>query len=200
MTKMSANLSPFLTLVEQGSDPSTPGATHQLLYVKSGGVYVINSSAVVTGPFGTGGGGGGDGGSETRIYGYDDPPVSSTGTWAYQGSQPAGPWGATATYNSSHAQNDQLTWTRYLQAGTYTFFTRIVKNSDHGIATVKIDGSSVGTIDGYAGGSTYYAASITGIVLSTSGSHTIQIIIATKNGSASDYYWTWMDILMVRTA
>jgi len=51
------NLSPYLTLVEQGSDPTTPGATHQLLYVKSGGVYVKNSAATVTGPFGAGGGG-----------------------------------------------------------------------------------------------------------------------------------------------
>jgi hypothetical protein len=54
MTKMSLNLNPYLTLVEQGSDPSTPGATHQLLYAKSGGLYVINSAAAVTGPFGAG--------------------------------------------------------------------------------------------------------------------------------------------------
>ncbi len=45
---------------EQGSDPSAPAASHWLLYAKATGIFVEDSAAVVTGPFGTGGGGGTD--------------------------------------------------------------------------------------------------------------------------------------------
>ncbi len=44
---------------EQGSDPASPASGYQLVYVKSGGVYVKNAGGNVTGPFGTGGGGSG---------------------------------------------------------------------------------------------------------------------------------------------
>lgn len=37
-------------LQEQGGDPAAPGAGYQLLYVKAGGVYAINSASAVVGP------------------------------------------------------------------------------------------------------------------------------------------------------
>lgn len=38
-------------LQDQGSDPSAPAAGYKLLYCKAGGIYVIDESNVVTGPF-----------------------------------------------------------------------------------------------------------------------------------------------------
>lgn len=39
-------------LKEQAGDPSAPAASHWSLYVKAGGLYIEDSSSVVTGPFG----------------------------------------------------------------------------------------------------------------------------------------------------
>lgn len=41
---------------EQGSDPSTPATTKWKLYIKSGGLYLIDDAGVVSGPLGAGGG------------------------------------------------------------------------------------------------------------------------------------------------
>lgn len=60
MSKISSTaLIDAVRLTVQGGDPSSPASGYQLLYVKSGGVYVKNSSGTVTGPFGAGGGGSG---------------------------------------------------------------------------------------------------------------------------------------------
>lgn len=48
-----------IRLQEQGSDPAAPASGHQVIYVKTGGLYVENAAGTVTGPLGTGGGGGG---------------------------------------------------------------------------------------------------------------------------------------------
>lgn len=42
---------------EQGSNPSNPSASHQIVFAKSDGLYIKDSSGTVTGPFGAGGGG-----------------------------------------------------------------------------------------------------------------------------------------------
>lgn len=44
-------------LAEQAGDPAAPAASFWLLYAKAGGLYIEDSSSVVTGPFGTGGSG-----------------------------------------------------------------------------------------------------------------------------------------------
>lgn len=45
-------------LRQQSGDPAAPAASHWLLYAKAAGLFIEDSAAVVTGPFGTGGGGG----------------------------------------------------------------------------------------------------------------------------------------------
>src|SRR6266516_890057 len=42
----------YMLLDEQGSDPATPAATKWVWYVKSGGVYAKNAAGTVVGPFG----------------------------------------------------------------------------------------------------------------------------------------------------
>lgn len=44
-------------LKEQAGDPAAPAATYWLLYAKAAGLFIEDSAAAVTGPFGTGGGG-----------------------------------------------------------------------------------------------------------------------------------------------
>lgn len=41
---------------EQGSNPSSPSATHQIIFAKSNGLYIKDSAGAVTGPFGVSGG------------------------------------------------------------------------------------------------------------------------------------------------
>jgi hypothetical protein len=43
---------------EAAGDPSTPAASHWLLYTKAAGLFIIDDAGNVTGPFGTGGGSG----------------------------------------------------------------------------------------------------------------------------------------------
>lgn len=64
-TKMKADGARFR---EQSANPSpNPDSGYQLLFVKSNGVFVIDSAGNVTGPFGAGGGGGSPGGSDKNI-------------------------------------------------------------------------------------------------------------------------------------
>lgn len=145
------------------------------------------------------------GGTYFPIYGFDNPtPTSSTGTFVYNVAWTdmgtAGPWGGYGWYNSSSAQNDQLTWTLFIARGTYAIKVRGRKSSNLGILTIKVDGSSVGTIDFYNATPAYLASALTGISVSTGGSHTVQIIVATKNASSSNYLINLLDLIVYRTA
>jgi hypothetical protein len=57
MTKFEDNESPYLTLAEQASAPTTPGAGLWRAYAKSDGIYVVDDAGAETGPFGASGGG-----------------------------------------------------------------------------------------------------------------------------------------------
>lgn len=46
---------PAVNFAQQGSDPTTPGASRWVLYFKSGGLYARNSAGTVVGPFVAGG-------------------------------------------------------------------------------------------------------------------------------------------------
>ena len=61
-----------VVMVEQGVDPAAPVATKHKLFFKSGGLYAIDSTGTVVGPFGTGGG-------------SDDPTgwLAAGETWTY---------------------------------------------------------------------------------------------------------------------
>lgn len=59
MTKFEDNESPYLTLAEQTSAPTTPGPGLWRTYAKSDGIYVVDDAGTETGPFGAGGVGGG---------------------------------------------------------------------------------------------------------------------------------------------
>ena len=173
MTKMSDNLSPYLTLVEQGSNPATPGATHQLLYAKSGGIYVINSAAAVTGPFGTSGGGGLVGASYQRSAG------SYTTTSGTLTPVDATNMNFTLTTGAHHVMCGLAGVISTSGTGTYVVFD------------VKVDGVALGPTYGLqtvwsALASTLYPA---GFVLMTpvlsAGSHTFELCWWVNTGTAT---------------
>jgi hypothetical protein len=106
------------------------------------------------------------------------------------------------TNNVTRAQNDELTIkTIYLTAGTYTLNTYCKLGPDCGIGDFKLDGTSVGTQDFYAAGTT--AGSImqtTGINVAASGIKVLSMKLATKNGASTHYnsYLAWCEL--IRTA
>ena len=69
-----------------------------------------------------------------------------------------------------------------------------------GIATIKLDGATIGTIDLYAAAPAAYDSTITGITVSTDGAQTLQVVMATKNASSSGYQGNASWFTMWRTA
>lgn len=103
---------------------------------------------------------------------------------------------------ATQAQNDEVTWPLVLSAGTWRLDIDYVKGSVCGIATFRIDGTSIGTVDGYDASAALYnqSASITGISVASSGKKTFGILMATKNASASNYRFLLTAAFLTRTA
>lgn len=149
----------------------------------------------------SGGGGGGSGGGQTNYFTQIPiwSPDSSTGTWS---------WGTNNSqfYNGAYqnsvgsAINDQLTWNTPLLAGTYTIGAMHIKASDGGIATFKIDGTTVGTIDMYNAGLVFNSPGlITGVTVPATGLRTVQMIVLAKNGASTSFIMRPTVIYLVKT-
>lgn len=103
-------------------------------------------------------------------------------------------------YNSTVAQNDEITFQCPMEAGTWTIEAMNLRASNNGIMTFSIDGSSVGTIDTYSAVTSKNAVgSIAGITVATTGMKTLSLKIATKNGSSSGYRINLQFICLTRT-
>lgn len=125
------------------------------------------------------------------------PPVSQTG-WNILTQ-------TNATYfamilQSSLAQNDEIVFSVRLGAGTYTLQLLHQKGNNRGIYTFQVDGSSVGTIDGYDSSTVNSSDTVTGIAVTSSGTHTLRVLMATKNGTSSNYRGAMSAIFLTRTA
>lgn len=118
---------------------------------------------------------------------YDVPP------WAYEsgGATPVVSITTGARWGSYYAvvnQNEYLEYRLFLPAGTYTLLCIARHNTNRAIATVTLNGNTIGSMDQYAGASTDNASSsIAGIVVTTTGVHTLRLTGATKNVSSSGY-------------
>jgi hypothetical protein len=67
------------------------------------------------------------------------------------------------------------------------------------VYTVKIDSTTIGTIDGYSAALTPSRGLITGAVIAA-GAHTITLLMATQNVSASGYEGLAERLVLTRTA
>jgi hypothetical protein len=71
--------------------------------------------------------------------------------------------------------------------------------TNRGIYTIDIDGTIIGTVDGYGAVSARLMTTITGIML-TAGAHVIRFLMATKNGASSAYNGALTAVVFTRTA
>lgn len=117
--------------------------------------------------------------------------VAPVGTWAPQyllvtdtGNQFSG-----FITVSDGAQNDSVTYDFACGAGTYEIELRHLRFGSRGIYTVKVDGVTVGAVDGYvAGGAVIFTRSVLTGVAITAGQHTLTLAMLTKNASSSGYF------------
>lgn len=97
--------------------------------------------------------------------------------------------------------NDSVSWDVPLTAGTWTFTMIHQCNTDRGIYTVRLDSTTVGTIDGYAAAKTVNSAgTITNIVVGSDAVYRLTLLMATKNASSTNFYYGLNHIALSRTA
>jgi hypothetical protein len=101
---------------------------------------------------------------------------------------------------SDTAQNDSITFDFICNAGTHTLEFFHLPFMNRGIYTLQIDGTTIGTVDGFSNSLVPTRAVLTGIVVSTSGQHTFTILMATKNASSSAYMGMVERAVLTQTA
>ncbi len=112
---------------------------------------------------------------------------SSVGiTWNVDAGQSIG-WGHLGA--STGAVNDYIEWDVWFPAGTWTLLYYYLTGSSYGIATVSLDGTTLGaTIDGYTAASVRNnVATRPGIVVATAGVKVLKVLMASKHASSSAY-------------
>jgi hypothetical protein len=174
--------------------PGTPASGKLRLYAKTGKVLAVKDDAGTETVLGAG-----SGGVDNWLIQID----------AFMGSHGNTNWNTANVDNSeiyvidlesSGAQNDEIYWDLGISGGTWDLTMLHYKGPNRGIYTVSIDGSSIGTIDGYAAGTTRNQFdTITGASI-TAGKRRLKLKMATKNGSSSSYFGTMTAIQMRRTA
>lgn len=98
-------------------------------------------------------------------------------------------------------QNAEVGWDVILAAGTWTITIGHAENTSYGIYTVSLDGSSVGTVDGYnASATSNVVDTITGVTVATTGKKRLLLKMATKNASSTNYDAVLYFVSLTRTA
>ena len=105
-----------------------------------------------------------------------------------------------AAKRSGGLVNEEIEFDVVLSAGTWTISLLNSVGPDRGIATIYLDGVSVGTADLYAAAGANSVNSVTGVVVATSGKKRLKIKMATKNASSTAYYAFLNLISLRRTA
>lgn len=104
-------------------------------------------------------------------------------------------------YNSTHDDQDEIHFSTYLGAGTYTLKILMQTSPNAGIVDIYIDAAEVASFDAYSGGGVKDVLfTQTNIVVGSSGVKDIKYIIDGKNGSSSDHYTVFQEIVFYRTA
>ncbi len=89
---------------------------------------------------------------------------------------------------STTAQNSEVTYEFYAEAGVYTLDMLLSNSNNRGVYTIFIDGVQLDTqIDGYSASATIPRATVANIQIPTTGMHTIRLLMATKNAASSGY-------------
>jgi hypothetical protein len=127
--------------------------------------------------------------------------VAPVGVWTptyLMASDTGGVWSGWINISDS-AQNDSISFDLACGAGTYTLELLHLAYLNRGIYTIKIDGVTVGSIDGYNTALTPTRGLLTGVVIAA-GQHTVTLLMATQNASASGYVGLIERLTLTRTA
>lgn len=143
-------------------------------------------------------GGGGGGGSPLFVPAYNVTGYTGT-AWSLTAISSAMLNGYIS--HASAAQNDTVYYDFWLAAGTYQVDILTHQSTGMGIATVALDGTTLGTIDMYAGVSAWNTTTtFTGATIAASGIKRLLLTMATKNGSSSGYNYRLGSVCLTRTA
>lgn len=85
------------------------------------------------------------------------------------------------------ALNDEFQFQQFLAAGNYTLYLLGLKFSAYGIATVRVNGTSIGTIDLYNASFLFNVVMSIPFSVSFTGNHLFNFKIESKNASSSGY-------------
>lgn len=205
MAKASDNVFPKVYLGMQTSDIAAPSDSRWEVYSKAGGVYARSSNSIV-GPFASSSGVGSATLGDSHIFVAPNASFYTVdaGTWTIKQYTDA-PTAAGSPFmgsglESAGAQNEAISWQFFLAAGTWTANFRVRKSTNTGIITLNLDAASQGTADTYNASVLQATVSITGWTVSTTGLHTVQLKMATKNASSSNYFLGIFAMQLIRTA
>ena len=92
-------------------------------------------------------------------------------------------------------------WRTYVNmvGGTYRVRLHTSKNTDRGIVSIIINGTTVGTVDLYATGADYLYEVDTAAI-TTSGTYKVELQVNSKNASSSSYFFIFKSLGIVRIA
>lgn len=100
-------------------------------------------------------------------------------------------------YNSTHNQNDSVTYQEYMEPGTYNFIMTGMKGSAGGIVQVELDGNTV-QFDLYEAAWILDQLFTTTMTITTRGIKTITVTVVDKNPLSSNHYTYISDIILYR--
>lgn len=104
-------------------------------------------------------------------------------------------------FNSSQSDGDQIDYKAYMTKGTWKCRVLGTTNTTHGIFDIKVNGTTVHTIDGYSAANTFNVRDTSSeFNITSDGLKTISVVINGKNASATTYYAFITYITFWRTA
>ncbi|HEY8998887.1 MAG TPA: hypothetical protein VIM53_01070 [Candidatus Saccharimonadales bacterium] len=134
--------------------------------------------------------------------GFASVQVAAVGTWTptyFRATDTGGQYVGWLNL-SDGTQNDSITFDFAAGAGTYSLELYHLPFTNRGIYTIKIDSTTVGTIDGYAGSLATARSVLTNISVATSGQHTVTLLMATQNASSTGFVGIVERIGLTQTA
>jgi len=91
-------------------------------------------------------------------------------------------------YNSSQAQNDEISYKFSCKAGSFTLCVLLETGPDRANMQVSIDGAVQGTIDCYSGSATRNVVKTLAVTIVGDGEHTLNFKGATRDPSSTGWY------------
>ena len=101
-------------------------------------------------------------------------------------------YGGRWTNQSGDQLNDEINYDVYLIPGTYNFRMLVMKTATGGIATIKIDGSTIGTYNFSGTLTKNILAEYTGVIIATTGFKTLNIKVTDSDNPQYEVFITQM--------